>query len=79
MTVQFCYRVISETCGDPELEGRVTCGLLAETISDSRWTHIQTLHDVSPDLDLVMLMADQFNVHQLHPIHLQDAVEDMLP
>ena len=79
MTVKFLYRVISETCTGPELKDRLTCGLLAEVVSPAKWEHVQILHDISPDLELVAHMANLFNTCQLHPIHLLDVVEDMLP
>lgn len=79
MTSKFYYRVISEACGDPDLKDRLTYGLLVEAVAPGKWEHVQILHDVSPDLELAMHIADLFNTHQLHPIHLLDVVEDMLP
>ena len=39
----------------------------------------EILHDVSPCKDTVVRMTEFFNKYQLSPIHLKDAVEDMLP
>ena len=37
------------------------------------------ISDVSPDRSKVKEMVDLFNENDLDPIHLEDAVEDMLP
>lgn len=39
---------------------------------------VAVLRDVTPDGNLALRMAQAFNKHQLSPIHLKDAVLDML-
>lgn len=39
---------------------------------------VAVLRDVTPDGDLALRMIQTFNRHQLSPIHLRDAVLDML-
>ena len=39
---------------------------------------VQIVRDVSPDLDLVFCMIEKFNRFHLSPLHLKDAIVDML-
>ncbi len=39
---------------------------------------VQIVRDVSPDLDLVFCMIEKFNRFHLSPLHLKDAILDML-
>ena len=40
---------------------------------------VEFIHDVTTDYLLVKKMEELFNRYQLYPIHLRDAIEDMLP
>lgn len=46
---------------------------------NSVWEPIEFIHDVTTDYLLVKKMEELFNRYQLYPIHLRDAIEDMLP
>ena len=46
---------------------------------NSVWEPVEFIHDVTTDYLLVKKMEELFNRYQLYPIHLRDAIEDMLP
>ena len=53
--------------------------LLAARKVNSVWEPVEFIHDVTTDYLLVKKMEELFNRYQLYPIHLRDAIEDMLP
>lgn len=52
---------------------------LAARKINSVWEPVEFIHDVTTDYLLVKKMEELFNRYQLYPIHLRDAIEDMLP
>jgi transcriptional regulator with XRE-family HTH domain len=75
---RFFYQMERQFCDDPVLEEYQSWGLKVYVHTAGQWLFVDALRDVSTDFTAVRHMADAFNRHQLHPIHLRDAVEDML-
>ena len=73
------YQVIAESMNDPELGQYVTYGIQVKTGAPWGEEQIKQIHDVRTDLQFVSLLVDLSNRHQLSPVHLHDALEDMLP
>lgn len=68
------YSIISEISYDKDIGQFHTYG-----IQINGPNHKEILHDVSIFKNTVNYMAELFNLHQLSPIHLKDAVEDLSP
>lgn len=73
------YETIKELLYAPGLGHYFTYGLLAARKINSVWEPVEFIHDVTTDYLLVKKMEELFNRYQLYPIHLRDAIEDMLP
>lgn len=73
------YQAIAESMNDPELGQYDTYGIQAKKKVIRGWEQIELIHDVTTDRKFAYLLASLFNLHQLSPIHLRDALEDMLP
>lgn len=71
---QWKYEVVSEDAYNADSGKFRTYG-----IQLIRLNHEKTLHDVSTDRNIVDWMTELFNHHQLSPLHLIDAVVDLLP
>lgn len=67
------YRVISEQLYNKEMGDYQSYGVRV-TGPD----YEDVIHDVSLYEDVVARMTEYFNRHQLSPVHMRDAVEDML-
>lgn len=72
------YLAIPETMDDPELGQYDTYGIQAKKVIRG-WEQIELIHDVTTDRKFANLLVSLFNRRQLSPIHLRDALEDMLP
>jgi|GEM_PF-440429 len=68
------YCLIAETYNNIDLGEYHTYGIQVSGLDFS-----EVMHDISPCKDTVAWMIESFNQHQLLPVHLRDAVEDMLP
>lgn len=68
------YGVMSENCRHIEIGKYHTYGI---EVNGREYAEI--LHDVSIDRETVNRMVGLFNEYQLSPIHLKDAVTDLLP
>lgn len=64
---------------DPELGRYDTYGIQAKKKVIRGWEQIERIHDVTTDRKFASLLVSLFNQHQLSPIHLREALEDMLP
>lgn len=73
------YETIKELLYAPGLGHYFTYGLLAARKINAAWEPVEFIHDVTTDYLLVKKMEELFNRYQLYPIHLRDAIEDMLP
>lgn len=73
------YETIKELLYAPGLGHYFTYGFLATRKVNSVWEPVEFIHDVTTDYLLVKKMEELFNRYQLYPIHLRDAIEDMLP
>ena len=73
------YETSKELLYAPGLGHYFTYGLLATRKVNSVWEPVEFIHDVTTDYLLVKKMEELFNRYQLYPIHLRDAIEDMLP
>ncbi|BDF66610.1 hypothetical protein CE91St43_05820 [Oscillospiraceae bacterium] len=60
----------------PEIGAYHSCDLVA--YRELYRPPVAVLRDVTPDGNLALRMVQAFNKHQLSPIHLKDAVLDML-
>jgi hypothetical protein len=56
-----------------------TYGILAAERKDGSWILADMVHDASPSFPEARRMAEMFTKHQLSPVHLKDALEDMMP
>jgi transcriptional regulator with XRE-family HTH domain len=75
---RFFYQMERQFCDEPVLGEYRSWGLKVYVHTAGQWLFVDALRDVSTDFTAVRHMADAFNRHQLYPIHLRDAVEDML-
>ena len=76
MTVMYTYFMIHRKTNDPELGEYHTFGI---AVYRQLWREpVTVLRDVALDGDLVFRMVQTFNKHHLSPLHLKDAVLDML-
>lgn len=64
---------------DPELGRYDTYGIQAKRRVLHGWEQIELIHDVTTDRKFADLLVNLFNRRQLSPVHLRDALEDMLP
>lgn len=72
----YTYFVIHRKTNDPELGEYHTFGI---AVYGQLWREpVAVLWDVALDGDLVFRMVRTFNEHCLSPLHLKDAVLDML-
>ena len=69
----WCYYVISEKAYQTDAGEYLT-----HSIKVTGSNYIDVLHDISVYEDQVSQMTELFNLYQLSPVHLQDAVENML-
>lgn len=67
------YCVILEKCYQSDIGQYHTYGI---RVTGSNYEEI--IHDVSVCKETVAWMTELFNLHQLSPVHLKDAVEDLL-
>jgi transcriptional regulator with XRE-family HTH domain len=75
---RFFYQMERQFCDGSVLGEYRSWGLKVYVHTAGQWLLADALRDISTDFTAVRHMADAFNRHQLHPIHLRDAVEDML-
>jgi len=68
------YRTVAENCYHPDLKEYHTYGIQVTTPTGS-----ETLHDVSTSRRTVEYLVSLFNSNNLSPIHLYDAILDMIP
>lgn len=73
------YQVIEETLDDPLLGKYRTYGIQAKCRAVHGWEQIELIHDVTLEADLAQRLALLFSQHQLSPLHIRDALNDMLP
>lgn len=77
--ISWRYLVIPETMDDPVLGRYDTYGIQAKRKVIQGWEQIELIHDVTIDRKFVSLLVSLFNRCQLSPIHLREALEDLLP
>ncbi|MDR1706290.1 MAG: DUF6514 family protein [Clostridiales bacterium] len=54
-------------------------GILAAQKTEGGWAFADMIHDAAPSFPDARRMAEMFTKYQLSPVHLKDAVEDMMP
>ncbi|BDF68025.1 DUF6514 family protein [Pseudoflavonifractor phocaeensis] len=75
---RFRYRPVKQFLSSPELGPYVSYGIHAFLYTDSGCREFALLFDISCDGALVTDLAEEFTRHQLHPVHLMDAVMDAI-
>jgi L-rhamnose isomerase len=74
------YYVISERVYSADLCRWVhTYGLLAAEKRERGWVLIDLLHDAAVNAAEARHMAELFTKHQLSPVHLKEAIQDIMP
>ena len=73
------YYAETESMYLPDVGHYQTFCLALEIRKSRQWEPAGIIHDVTTDPHLAMRMGELFTAHQLSPLHLRDAVEDMLP
>ena len=80
LLARFCrYRIISENCVSCDLVPYTAYGIQAISGTRENQHVYSTVSDISTDQRQVAEMVRKFNRFGLSPLHLLDAVEDMLP
>jgi len=67
------YIVVRENLYHPDFGEYCTYG-----VQMKNGEHVDIIHDISTCRQIVIHMAELFNRYQLSPVHLYDAVTDML-
>lgn len=73
------YRIVSEVLVSYDCDKYIAYGIQAVFERDNRTIVYSTVRDISTDKIQVAGMVEKFNQYELSPIHLLDAIEDMLP
>lgn len=73
------YRIISEVLETYECDKYTAYGIQAVFEYDNQLVVYSTVKDISTERLQVEEMVEKFNAYELCPIHLRDAIEDMLP
>lgn len=73
------YWAVEETLDDPLLGKYRTYGIQAKHRTVYGWELIEMIHDVTLEANLAQKLARLFRQHQLSPLHIRDALDDMLP
>lgn len=73
------YRVIPEICSHPDFGTYTSYGIQVCQRQDQHCQFLSILHDISSKRAFVEELAALFTRQQLSPLHLKDAVEDLLP
>ena len=72
------YLPVKETASSDELGTYDTWGIRVSHITESDSKEIRYISDVSVNYDSVELFTRLCNEQQLDPIHLSDAIDDIL-
>lgn len=76
----FCfYRITSEICVSIDLVEYRSYGIQAISENKENQQEYTSVSDISTDKRQVAEMIKKFNRFHLAPIHLLDAIEDMMP
>lgn len=73
------YRIVSEILVSYDCDKYIAYGIQAVFERNNRMIVYSTINDISTDRNQVIEMIEKFNTYELSPIHLKDAIEDMLP
>lgn len=73
------YQVTTEIICDQLLGQYRTYGLLVSCKTEKGWEQAEQIKDVTTDAIMAEKLAQLFNEHQLSPVHLKDALDNMLP
>ena len=73
------YQPVGTQCFHPDIGSYRTYGLQVYQNTGQQRVPVLLLQDISTRQDSVENMAVLFTFHQLSPVHLHDAVLDMLP
>lgn len=76
---QWEYHAISEICSHPDYGEYISYGIQAFQQEHGRLHLIAMIHDISTKSSFVEELAHFFTLHQLSPLHFQEAVEDSIP
>jgi hypothetical protein len=80
LIISYKYHAISELYPVPYVDEHRAFGFLVDAYySDGSAREYMIMHDVTTDVQFILNLADLFNSRKLHPLHLKDVVEDMLP
>jgi len=73
--IRWRYRLIAEKMHQPDLGEYDTYGI---QVLDAEYTMVSVMHDVSVCKQSVEEVVALFNLHQLSPSHLHNAIEDFV-
>lgn len=76
---QWHYASLQECYISADGETYTTYSLLVQDWFQEHWRTLQTIHDIALNPKVVEELASKFNLMQLSPIHIFDALEDFLP
>lgn len=73
------YRIVSEILVSYDCDKYIAYGIQVVFERDNGMIVYSTVNDISTEKNQVTEMVEKFNTYELSPIHLMDAIEDMLP
>lgn len=79
LTAPCQYRIISEVLATYDCDKYTAYGIEVVSKCENRPTVYDAVSDISTEKYQVAEMVEKFNECELSPIHLMDAIEDMLP
>lgn len=77
--IRFRFFAVEETYCTAESSSYTAYAIYAEELTLQGWVEVLTIPDVCCDKELALHLAEQYTQLQLSPLHLLDAVLDMLP
>lgn len=79
LTAPCQYRIISEVLATYDCDKYTAYGIQVVSKFENKPIVYSTVSDISTERVQVAEMVEKFNDFELSPIHLMDAIEDMLP
>lgn len=73
------YRIVSEILASYDCDKYTAYGIEVVSEYENKSIVYSTISDISTEKIHVAEMVEKFNDFELSPIHLMDAIEDMLP
>lgn len=76
---EMLYGIVAETLYDPVLGRYPTYAIQARCRTAEGLEEVALVHDVSTQMQFASRLSELFSRYQLSPMHLHDAIQDMLP